>query len=550
MLRELLDLSAHFNLQPAGYTLSTALLRINLENYGIELLETSDNKGKKKPGQKFMIPDATGRNGKNAPALLVNDTAEFIWGLGDREERVQKHQRYRELLERCYEATQCELLKLVLDFPPKSIEELRPIYQKFAYKDKIVFAYEGKLITDEPILQDWWAKEFSKSQDTTPGVCCISGNDEQVVRLFPGKIKGVPGTQAAGAALSSFDKDSTCSHSWENNQNAPIGFNTALKALQMLNALLATTTHCYKIGELSFVFWGDTDKEGLNPEFWDDPSAAIARSIFTSPNRPSDLPGSQALSQRFYLAILKGNRGRVALVSFSTTTGQQIAESITRFVELQERTTTKASPVWLLTKAAFFKPEKEHPDPIRRALVQFALFGETLPENYPLRIFRRIWAEEKISVPRLNGLSLFVNEMNQNRIAYRLGRISFLLHQAQMIGQEKKKEDTNVTRALKTLSTAPGTVFGKLYQGAIAHHLENANPEKRGMIVKIKKSLDSEFSQLEVNPDNPDLPDTFSTKEQSLFFLGWGQARADWFASQEQPTNNIDDNNIEIKGEE
>jgi len=363
-------------------------------------------------------------------------------------------------------------------------------------------------------------------------------------------LKGVPGTQSSGAAITSFEKAAYQSFGNEGNANAPIGFDAAVRLLRTLQLLLRSPINHYNLGDQSFVFWGDQEGEGINPEFWQDPAAAVAHCLFTCPNRPHELPSNRALSKRFYLAGLKGASGRIALTSWNDYDAETLKAKAIQFVERQALGQYRAQPVWKLRNVAFREANKEFTDRIVLALVKNALLGQPLPDEFARRICDRICLEQDVlrDVTRVQALQLYLkglmntetlttmpqtnDRLPPEQVAYILGRIAFLMHWAQKTGQKMEKEDTNVMRSLRAFSTTPASVFGRLYNGCIAHHLQERDAHK-GAIWKIKTALDEEFSRFG-SGFNPalDLPDRFGTKEQACFFLGFGTKRSEYFNKQ------------------
>jgi CRISPR-associated protein Csd1 len=556
MLKELSNLGKHFDLSPLGYAELVVNWQVNLPDGSFVLLETSATKSgsKPKPGQRLLVPDLR-RNSDES--LLIDDAGEYVFGAGERGEK--RHHLYLQLLERCITETGDEGAKAVYDFVSSCNLDLvsQELSEKLPSKterdkfwwcrDRFVFLLDGQQISKRPVIRKWWGEYYASKQDTISGVCLLTGENTNVVsRKMPMMVKGVPGSSTSGSAMTSFDKAAYQSHGWEGNANAPIGFESAIRFHKALEMLLSRDTNHKKIGGQAFVFWGDVEGEGIDPLLWEDPSAA--RSIFTVPNTKK-LPSDRALSRHFYLAALKGNKGRIALSSWDERTSEQVKSSVQQFVKCQELTSDlKAKPVWILRNSAFLDPGKEYTDKMTTALVKAALLGTALPDEYAIRLMNRICQEQDVmrSPVRTQALAFYLTTNNSmptltaldkrptpEQIAYILGRISFLMHRAQVTAQKLKKEDTNVTRSLKALSTTPVQVFPRLYYGCIAHHLEDK--EGGGLLRRIKDGMDMEFAKFGANFDpSIDLPDIFDIKAQACFFLGWGICRAEFFNKSEE----------------
>lgn len=585
MLRELNLLGQHFDLSetsPLGFSNAVVHWSIDISDISkgsLELISSTDKSGKSKPGKSLLVPDLR-RNADES--LLIDDGAEYIFGIGARGEKRQKL--YLELLDRCIAETGNEIAKQIRDYitscdveeldrkiseaiPPKKKKDGSPEErEKFWWaKDRFIFILDGKHITREtPAIREWWSKYYASKQDVENGVCLLTGENTLTVgKKMPMMVKGVPGSMSSGAALTSFDKDAYSSYGWEGSANAPISFEAAIRLHKSLDILLRENRNHYKLGGQVFVFWGDNLAEGLNPELWKDPRGAIAKSIFDVPNRPSDLPGNRAMSRRFYLAALKGNRGRIALSSWNEQTSEAIKTSVLRFVESQEIIPGgRAKPIWVMRDAAFRKPNEEYTDKIDTALIRAVLLGEKLPDVFAIKICDRICAEQDVlkssgkrsylEENRVQALAFYLvsnqvpdkpNIMEQlknlpteaklkpEQVAFILGRIAFLMHMAQVRAQNLTKEETNVSRSLRTLSTTPAIMFPRLYYGCIAHHLVDRDGKNLDFI---RNSLDKEFGKFGAN-FNPaiDLPQNFDSKAQSCFFIGWGMRRAEFFTKKD-----------------
>ncbi|MBE9230217.1 type I-C CRISPR-associated protein Cas8c/Csd1 [Cuspidothrix issatschenkoi LEGE 03284] len=547
MLQELnqlgIALEQDNKLTPIGFGECVCHWQINLPVNNFTVLETppKGDKGKPKFGQKTLVPDLR-RNGDET--LLIDDGGEYVFGAGER--GTKRHHLYLQLLERCLKETNHEAVKAVYDFitnttVEKITAQLTEIYPPVANtdwcRDRFVFLFNGQQVTKIPAIQKWWSNYYASKQDTVNGVCLLTGEQTPTMgRKMPMMVKSVPGAATTGAAISSFDKDAYKSHGWDGNINAPIGFESAVRFHKALDFLLNSNTNRYKLGDQVFVYWGEEEGEGINPEIWENPSF---ESIFASPHSPKKFNLEDIKSSKFYLVSLKGNKGRISVSGWSEVTTQKIKDSIGQFVQCQQVNNLSPSPMWMLCNSAFLNPSKEHTDRIATALVRAAFLGEALPDEYAYKIIDRICCEKVFNdfpskskqsryFPRLQGLLLYLATNNMKHptgepkfdTAYTLGRIAFLMHQSQVKSQNMTNEDnTNVMRSLKALSSTPTQVFARLCHGCTHYHLESDNSKY------IKKLLAEEFESFDISI----LPEVLDLKSQALFFQGWWQKRAEYF---------------------
>lgn len=537
MLRELNILSRTLYdkelLSPLGFGTPVVHFSIDLDSGAIAVLSTVLSNGKTSFGQKIRVPEIS-RNG--AKPLLIDDSAEYLFGAGSRGQERQKL--YVDLLDSCFAVTQNHFISLIKGFiktqTPESIfDQIKdtPQLKIDAWeKSRFVFKYEGNKITSIPEIADWWITKCSDAKETEAGICLVSGNRSDILKgVIPLGIKGVPGSLAKGAALVSFDKNVTESYGLSKNDNAPIGVSTAIATHKTLNFLLESKSNTLKLGSDSIlVFWGEEDCEGINPEIWNNPSF---NSIFSSPNKPQNLDIDELKSSQFYFAILKGNAGRISLVSWDLLLVEVVKKSLTSFITTQLTCGTKPSGIWLLCEAAFLKGSDEYRCTTFMALTRTALFGEPLPDNYAQKIVTRICVEKDFSYPKAQGLALYLASHNMayptenTRLdsAYQLGKISFLMHWTQHKATGIKEELTGVNRNLKTLSTIPNQVFAKLCQSCTCYHLPKAG--------YMQKLLTDAFAEFDIR----ELPDILDVKSQSMFFMGWYSTRSEIFTKKVDP---------------
>ncbi|APB33681.1 CRISPR-associated Csd1 family protein [Gloeomargarita lithophora Alchichica-D10] len=587
MLRELYQLSQQGSmaLPTVGYGFVVASLQIDIPLLIAQPLTDTDAKGKEKLGRKLLLPDVI--RTVNDKALPVADTGSYVLGLGKK--GLIRQSLYRQLLEECYESTGDEVVKSVLESinhldPEKIRKDCAPWFdlnpnkpdEDPLEKARIIFFYKGQIITDRPSVKDFWAKKFSdKSSDAEAGIsesgdkgiCSVTGKYTSLVKdKMPVMIKGVPATQGKGAALQSFNFNSSKSRKWESTDHAPISFDVAVRSHQMLNRFLSDDKHSYKQGDCVFVYWGDYDT-GLNPVLWDDPevlwedpSAEVANMIFVSAEYPQGFNTDACKAEKFYLAILTGCEGRIAISRWDESTPQKIAQNVTNFIHVQ-RQIAKAKPIWQLAGSCFRDPSKDHIAPVVRALIGNALWGDPIPQSVVQQAMERIhldmFSDKKDqkkyhgrSIARFQVLALYLGETMADKrhlkIAQHLGAIAYLMHRAEMEARELDDDGkTGVAGSLKALANTPKQVFGRLYQNAILYHLptNTTDSKRRGRLNRTKYLLTKEFSHLEeidISPET-DLPNTFSIDETAWFYMGWGLREATFWQKENEAEENTTD---------
>ena len=609
MLRELYKLSEYVEtaLPPVGYGRIEAQIAIDVTPpFTCRVLTVTGFKDKEELGEKLNLPDLVRSSGHRP--LLIADTASYVLGIG--KDGAIRQPMYLDLLKECLDETQDQAVDAVWQaIKSLDVEKIRTDCSPWLDKKKdedpiekarIVFFYNGEPVTNRQSVKEFWAVKYTaqgtswdkdkpqkKKSDKTltvvnptrEGLCSITGESRVLVGpTMPVMIKGVPDTQGKGAALMSFNFESAASRQWQDTEHAPMGFDVAVRSHQMLNRLLQESRHSYRQGSSSFVYWGEYDT-GLNPLIWDDPdalweddSARVAQMIFVTLDEPEGFNADACKSERFYLAILTGCDGRVAISRWDELTPQKIAENVTRYIETQKAILGfKAHAIWQLAGSCFRDPSdkdentKKKLTRINQKLSLNALLGEKIPQYIVLQAMDRIHLDmflkksDKYSrennpklyliryQSRFQILALYLDLMNDTprndkrplKIAQHLGAIAYLMHRAEMESRELDDDGkTGVAGSLRALANTPKQVFGRLYQNAILYHLPTKcdDAKRRGRLDRTKHLLTKEFTNLvemDISPET-DIPNTFSLDESAWFYLGWGMREATFWQSSQQ----------------
>lgn len=132
----------------------------------------------------------------------------------------------------------------------------------------IVFLFDGQYIQQDPEIQKAWQTHYDAGGDGPSMTCLVTGKEGPVEKIHP-SIKGVPGAQAVGAALVSFNAPAFCSYGKEQNFNAPTSKYAAFAYTSALNYLLAHKNPFSKVGDTTIVFWAKSGAEEYSSFFGD-----------------------------------------------------------------------------------------------------------------------------------------------------------------------------------------------------------------------------------------------------------------------------------------
>ncbi|NJL03195.1 MAG: hypothetical protein HC838_03180 [Spirulinaceae cyanobacterium RM2_2_10] len=571
MLLEILDLYGRIagRLPVEGYALKTASFVVDLRTGAIAPLTTPLPPGKNgkprkpKKGQHLYLPDLRRNNGRQKP-LLAADNGTYVFGLGGKSDL---HAAFIALLRDCWDSTGDAGIAAILDYladEPLSgaTEKELKEYQRGTF----IFNFEGENVHERSAVRQFWEDYVLAAAETRQGVSAVSGRDMKLLSdVWPATVKGLPGSRPQGVPVSSINFPAGESYG---TSDTDIGYSEAAAIAKTLTFLTGESRHNYKFvvknrkGQIEtgtvYLFWSQYNL-GINPAFWDDPEqlwdddpAEMAKSVMAAPQTGRlDDEGLTELQadddwrdQPFYLAAVRApslaGGARFKLDSFERRPTAETAQSLIDFIRSQRYApSVTASPIWLLEKACWHNGEPAH-NQIGQALAELAVVGTPLPDSVAIACLNRAVTEFALTKQRIQLLSLFlgkeIDQMTDNeRTAYYLGRISFLLHRAECWHRDLKGDKTagtNVMRQLRALVTSPKDVFAKLHTHAIAFYL----PGK----VVLSRQVQANFAELREDAI-ANLPDILHPHEQASFALGWGKSEAEYWASTDTNGKNGND---------
>jgi CRISPR-associated protein Csd1 len=228
-----------------------------------------------KPSARPMdVPYFGGRSGSNAPPYFLWDNTAYVLGVTAKEgfDATRRFKEFKQLHLDAFAGVNDEGLVAVGRF----LEKWNP--ENFAasgFTDEIrdrnvVFRLdsEGNFIQERTAAVDLW-NQIYKPDTIGRGICLITGNEAEIVRLHPPII-----SFENPARIVSFDKDNDAFSSYGHVQaeNAPTGVEAAFAYTAVLNRFLSRgSKHRIQIGDASTVFWADAS---------DVETAELAHAIF------------------------------------------------------------------------------------------------------------------------------------------------------------------------------------------------------------------------------------------------------------------------------
>ncbi|MEI8292998.1 MAG: type I-C CRISPR-associated protein Cas8c/Csd1 [bacterium] len=423
---------------------------------------------------------------------------------------------------------------------------------------------EKKPVHELPSFQTWWLKSSLGSASDKTSQCLISGTVRPIAILHP-KIKGVTGSQAAGASLVSFNARAYESYGKTDSQglNSPVGEELAFQYGTALNSLLTgpcRDKHRLRIGDTTVVFW--TEK----PTIVEDIFAEIFSGGFELPTQTQDASRQNQIKllleairsgskfqdvgnsgTAFFILGLAPNAARVSVRFFHRSTIEELLgklhahhkciEMVRQFPEaVGKRLADPEFPaVWQILRETA-RDVDDIPPLLGGALTRSIIEGTPYPEALFSAIIRRIQADREINYLRAATLkAILIRNHNQNiptmldptntTPSYLLGRLFAAL--------EKTQEDAlggNINAGIRdrfysAASATPASVFPRLIR-TYQHHLSKLNSGA-------KVNRDRLVQDILATLDAAGFPNQLSLKNQGIFAIGYYHQRKDFFTKKE-----------------
>lgn len=505
-------------------------------------------------GKEFVVPHVGARSYNIKPILLV-DTAAYALGLcraddndRERDRTSRKHQAFAALVRECHQETNepdvgavGRFLEACDQTPPSLGDAISP-------NDVVGFTVDGRLPTDLPAVQEYWARHTRTSEETDAHemTCLVCGKKGLPVRLFPVPIRRrIPGGQPSGMALVSVNAESFESFGLKSTAVSPTCHRCAERAGLALNHLLESETTHYTIGGASsvvYVFWTREEIPFVLTTFLQDPQSDDVRKLLESVRSGHVTPAIDETA--FYATSLAASGGRVAVRDWLETTVGGAKRNLARYFTLQQVVGTNQEvrplPLWMLQRS-LLPPRRgrstahaQVPAVIEAALLRCAIEGGPLQEWLLYKAVARNSAERKVTTARAALIKMvMLSRRNQDVVeegemvsldrankdpGYVCGRLLAVLESTQRlaIGDPNK---TLVDRFYGTASSAPNSVFPALMRVAQAH-LAKLRRDKPGLHVYLQRQLE------EVTGFLAGFPKVLRLTQQGSFALGYYHQRA------------------------
>lgn len=549
------------------------VIEIDAQGRLVNLADTRSGDGKKKVGQKFLVPQGVKKT-SGVAANLLWDTAEYVLGVDTRgkPERVaEQHAAFRARIEALPEAAREDAgIRAVLAYLGQldlGRLESHPTWPDILAANPVMtFRLHGdlELVCQRPTVVA--AAQPASNEGEAARPCLVTGQPSTIERLHPA-IKGVWGAQTSGANIVSFNLDAFSSYGKAQGDNAPVGKGAVFAYTTALNHLLAKgSRQRIQVGDASTVFWAVAphDLETLAPDLFGEPpkdepdrGADALKALYQSvANGKFSVGGPE---DRFHVLGLAPNAARISIRFWETATAMDLARRFQRHFEDIRVARAPHDPEHLslfrlLAACAVQNKADNIPPNLGGEVMRAILEGLPYPASLLNAAVQRCRAEQKVSYPRaaaIKGcLNRAIRQANRNKShqereftemldtdnpnpAYRLGRLFATLERIQedSAGGLGKLNATIRDRYYGAASSTPVAVFTTLLR-LKNHHLGKLQPSHARHMEKLLSEIMGGLA---------DFPLHLPLPEQGRFALGYYHQRQAFFATPAS-TNQTTDN--------
>lgn len=584
-LNELYDRLADdpaYKIAPPGFSPQKISFRIVLKPDGslfaIEDARTPDEKGKLQNTIMLVPGDAKPPGAGINPGLLWDNQTYLLGkqpedkpdGFGTKRFEALR-QRHLDLEQTIHEPAFSAVCRFLETWSLERISDFPILNEVGTGFGVFVLQGEKRPVHESKRVQEWWRSTLDQTPDgaSESSQCLLTGKVGPVARLHP-KIKGVTGSQAAGASLVSFNASAYESYGKSQSFNAPVSEEAAFQYGTALNSLLtgpSARKHRIRIGDTTTVFW--TEKPTVVEELFADLFAGGSQTIEETQDATRRAQIQQLLeairsgghyeehgeSQTpFYILGLAPNAARVSIRFFHRSTIEDLVaklhdhhECLNMVRQFTEATGSKFPDpefpaIWQILRETA-RVADEIPPLLGGALTRSIVEGSPYPEGLFSAIIRRIQADRIINYLRAATLKAVLVRNHQIPIptmldttntdpAYLLGRLFSALEKT----QEDALGSVNAgirDRFYSAASATPASVFPRLLR-TYQHHLSKLNGGAKVLRERLVQEILSAI-------DSSGFPNQFPLKKQGIFAIGYYHQRKDFFTkkdSTESPENN------------
>ena len=555
-------------LAPEGFEQKEIPFVIVLNEDGalVQIEDTRSLVGKKKRARSFLVPQGVKKT-SGVAANLLWDNAEYVLGVvtkGKPERVIAQHVAFKARLAELPtdDAGIISINAFLANLPQEQLAQDPAWEEIVATNPNLTFQLRGdaELVCQRAeVVAHLLAGETDATQETTQGICLVTGQPAEIERLHP-SIKGVWGAQSSGANVVSFNQRSFESYGKEGKQgeNAPVSKQAVFAYTTALNHLLGKdSAQRMQVGDASTVFWADKEclLENSFASLWSEPGKddsdrntravkALLESIQQGSLNASDE------KTRFFVLGLAPNAARIAVRFWQTGTVKNFSLRIARHfddiaIDHAQHEPPYLSLFRLLVNTAGQGKADNIPPNLGGDTLRAILAGLPYPETLLQGAVRRIRAEQEVNYPRAALIKACINrkirfqhpndpafqeelkvslDLSNTHPGYRLGRLFAVLEKI----QEEANPGLNATirdRFYGAASSTPVTVFSNLMKLS-KHHL--AKIDNKGRAVNLEKWIG------EIMDGLTDFPALLPIADQGRFAIGYYHQKQAFYAKKSE----------------
>lgn len=512
--------------------------------------------GNRRPRQEFKrmsVPRRKVRVGKVTKPEFLVDNAQYVLGIQPEGAATKQipmtayRHSFLDLLQKARKDVDSPALNAAVAFLENEEQRSRVSTdlkrRRFASNEWITFRNRGVLLNDAKELRNWWSRQGEKIDDQAVKTqCLVCGQLARTTRLHD-NLK-IPGANAYGVPLVSFNNPAFEKHGLIGNANAPV---CDACMVAYVNALRRCLSDKYPrpdgggtfprqsmrlSSDTTAVYWDDRSSELTGTLSWlnnIDPSAVkeVLRSAWKCEQ-------SAFHDARFYCLILTGTLGRAAVRGMHSSTVGQVAMHIERYFECMNAAgyEEQPAPFFALIRSLAVQGNLDSlSSGLAAELFLSAVLGKPLSERFLAAAVGRIRAERDVTRLRAALLSLYFQrkgsvvpmslDSDSTDAAYMCGRLLAVLEALQINSRKGREPDSTIVDLFyAAASTRPAAVFPRLLSLG-RNHLKTAPAG-----VFYSKQITDVLDGLDgANGFRPML----SIEQQGRFALGYFHQRANRF---------------------
>lgn len=551
------------------------ILEIDADGQVTNLADTRSIEGKKKIGQRFLVPQGIKKT-SGVAANLLWDNAEYVLGIPDAKKledciKKGKAEEYQARLLEMHAAFRARLVAL-----PEAVKQDAGVCAVLAFLDALDlsaldrFACFAEVQSGNPVLsfrvrgdlglvcqRELVADAACRVDEAAPdGICLVRGEAVVIERLHPA-IKGIfdkPGATPQKNIVS-FNLDAFNSYGKAQGANAPLGKQATFAYTTALNYLLARDSRQrIRVGDTTTVFWAEEmhDLEGALLDLFGDPpkddpdrNTRAVSALYAAIQTGQFAEGGP--ETRFHVLGLAPNAARISIRFWETATAMALARRIKRHFDDIEVAHADYEPRYLslfrlLTGVALLHKADNIPPNLGGEVMRAILEGSPYPATLLNQAVMRCRAEQQVTYARAAAIKASLNRQIRFRPShekeflpmldpdninpgYRLGRLFAALEKI----QEDASPGLNATirdRYYGAASSTPSAVFSTLLRLS-THHLGKLAGGLAVSREKLKGEIMDGFDPKSFPPRVLPLAD------QARFALGYYHQRQAFFTKSE-----------------